>query len=63
MIEMDASDLAKGAVLSQYEDSDRKCHSVAFYSKKFSLAELNYDIYDNQMVVIVDCFEKWRHML
>ena len=55
MIETDASDLAKGAVLSQYEDLDKKWHPVAFYSKKFSPAELNYDIHDKEMVVIVDC--------
>ena len=63
MIETDVSDLAKGAVLSQYEDSDKKWHPVAFYSKKFSPAELNYDIHDKEMVVIVDCFKEWRHML
>ena len=63
MIETDASDLAKGAVLSQYQDSDKKWHPVAFNSKKFSPAELNYDIHDKEMIVIVDCFKEWRHML
>ena len=63
MIETDASDLAEGAVLSQYQDSDKKWHPVAFYSKKFSLAEFNYDMHDKEMVVIVDCFKEWRHML
>ena len=63
MIETDASDLAKGAVLSHYEDSDKKWHPVAFHSKKFSPAELNYDIHDKEMVVIVDCFKEWTHML
>ena len=63
MIDTDASDLAKGAVLSQYENSDKKWHPVAFYSKKFSPAELNYDIDDKEMIVIVDCFKEWRHML
>ena len=62
MIETDASDLAKGAVLSQYEDSDKKWDPVAFYSKKFSPAELNYDILNKEMVVIVACFKEWRHM-
>ena len=59
MIEIDASDLAKGAVLSQYEDSDKKWHPVASYIKKFSPAELNYDIHNKEMVVIVDCFKEW----
>ena len=61
-IETDASDLAKGAVLSQKEP-DGKWHPIAFYSKKFSPAELNYDIHDKEMVVIVDCFKEWRHYL
>ena len=63
MIETDASDLAKEAVLSQYEEGDKKWHPVAFYSKKFSPAELNYDVHDKEMVDIVDCMRQWRHML
>ena len=63
MIETDVSDLANGALLSQYEDSDKKWHPVAFYSKQFSPAKLNYDIHNKEMVVIVNCFKEWRHML
>ena len=62
IIETDASDLAKGAVLNQLEP-DGKWHPIAFYSKKFSDAELNYDVHDKEMVVIVDCFKEWRHYL
>ena len=62
MIETDASDLAKGGILSQLEP-DKLWHPVAFYSKKFLPAELNYDIHDKEMVVIVDCFKEWRHFL
>ena len=40
IIETDASDLSKGAVLNELEP-DGKWHPVAFYSKKFSDAELN----------------------
>ena len=58
MIETDASDLVKGAVLSQYEGSDKKWHPIAFYSKKFSPAELNYDSHDKEIVVIVDYFKE-----
>ena len=63
MIVTNASDLAKGAVLSQYEAGDKRWHPVAFYSKKFSPAEFNYDVHDKEMVVIVDCMREWRHML
>ena len=62
IIQSDASDLAKGGVLNQLEP-DGKWHAVAYYSKKFSDAELNYDIHDKGMVVIVDCFKEWRYYL
>ena len=63
MIETDASDVAKGAVLSQYEEGDQQLYLGAFYSKKFSPAELNYDVYDKEMVVIVNCMCEWRYIL
>ncbi|KAH0607133.1 uncharacterized protein H6S33_003121 [Morchella sextelata] len=62
VVETDASDFAKGAVLSQYGD-DGKLHPVAFYSKKFSPAEINYDIHDKEMGAIVASFREWEHML
>ena len=45
MLKTDASDLAKGAVLSQLEP-DKKWHPLAFYSKKFTLTKEYYNIYD-----------------
>ena len=61
-IETDASDLAKAGILSQYEP-DKRWHPLAFYNKRFLLAELNYDVHDKEMVVIVKCFQEWRHFL
>ena len=58
MIETDASGLAKGAILSQYEEADKRWYPVAFFSRKFSPAKLNYDVHDKEMVVIVDCMCK-----
>ena len=62
IIETDASDLPKGAVLNQLEP-DGKWHPVGFDSKKFSDTELNYDFHDKEMVVIVAWFKEWRHYL
>ena len=62
IIETDAYNLAKGAILSQLEHDDRY-NPIAFYSKKFSDAELNYDIHHKEMVVIVEAFKEWSHFL
>jgi len=61
-METDASDFALGAVLSQKGD-DAKLHPVAFYSRKFSAAEINYEIHDKELLAIVDSFQEWRHFL
>ena len=57
VIETDASDYAKGGILSQLEP-DKKWHPLAFYGKRFSSAELNYNIDDKELVIIVDYFKE-----
>jgi len=37
-------------------------HPIAFHSRKFSPAELNYNIYDKEMLAIVDSLEHYRHL-
>ena len=61
-LETDASDFALGVVLSQM-GVDGKLHPVAFYSRKFSAAEINYEIHDKELLAIVDSFQEWRHFL
>jgi hypothetical protein len=61
-METDASDFALGAVLSQMGE-DGKLHPIAFYSRKFSAAEINYEIHDKELLAIVDSFQEWRHLL
>ena len=58
-MEPDASDFALGAVLSQ-RDEDKRLHPVAFHSRKFTPAEINYDIHDKVFLAIVDAFKHWR---
>lgn len=62
VVEADASDYALGMVCSQYDDEGR-LHPIAFYSRKLLPAEMNYQIYDKELLAIVVAFKHWRHYL
>ena len=34
---------------------------IAFLSKSLSPAERNYEIYDKELLAIMECLEEWRH--
>ena len=61
-VETDASDFALGAIMSQQQPTT-VLHPIAFHSRKFKSAELNYDIHDKEMLAIVEAFKLWEHML
>ena len=63
VMETDASDYAIGAILSQLDEDTGLLHPCAFFSRKFTPAELNYEIYDKEMLAVVDGFSTWRHYL
>ena len=56
-LEADASDFALGSVLSQTKD-DGQLHLVAFHSRKFEAAEINYEIHVKELLTIVDSFQQ-----
>ena len=58
-VETDASDYALGAVLSQ-QCTDEKWRPVFYHSRKFSGAELNYDVHDKELLRVVDAFKQWE---
>ena len=62
IMEADASDFALGSILSQQGDTE-ELHPVAFHSRKFDAAEINYEIHDKELLAIVDSFVQWRHFL
>jgi hypothetical protein len=62
IIETDASDFALGRILSHTAE-DKKLHPNAFHSRRFSPAEINYEIHDKELLAIVDCFKAWRRYL
>jgi hypothetical protein len=61
-LETDASDFAIAGILSQ-PGLDGELRPIAFRSRKMLPAECNYDIYDKELLAIVDCFKVWRHYL
>ena len=44
--------------MSQYGE-DGKLHPVAFFSQKHSPQEINYKIYDKQLLAIINAVKKW----
>ena len=61
VLETDASDYALGAAISQRGPDDGLLHPITFYSRKFNSAELNYKIYDKEMLAIVETMDHYRH--
>jgi len=59
VVETDTSDFVSATVLSQYND-EGTLHPMAFFSKKYSPAECNYQIYKKELMAIVWGFEEWR---
>ena len=62
VIETDASDYAIAGILSHPNDTNQ-LNPVAYYSRKLQSAELNYEIYDKEILAIVEAFKHWRAYL
>ena len=60
-METDASGHAIGGVLSQEQDG--KWKPIAFLSRTMQPAEQNYEIYDKELLAIVEALAKWRQYL
>jgi hypothetical protein len=58
IVETDASDYVSASVLSQYDDAGM-LHPIAFFSKKHTPAECNYEIYNKELIAIIHAFEEW----
>ena len=63
VIETDGSDYAIAAILSQVTPSDNDLHPVAYHSRTMLPAELNYEIYDKELLAIHEAFKHWRAYL
>ena len=56
ILETDASDYAMEGILGQ--KINKKFHPVAFYSRKFTNVEFNYEIHDKKLLTIIAIFKK-----
>ena len=63
VLEVDASETGIGAVLSQRANTDDQLHPCAFFSRKLSPAERNYDVGNRELLAIHDALKEWRHWL
>ena len=56
MIEIDINRIVLDSILSQ-PDEKKRLYSVIFYSRKFTVPKLNYDIYNKKLLIIVNSFK------
>ena len=57
-----ASLTASGGVLMQ-KDPNGDLHPCAYHSATFTPAERNYDIYDRELLAVIQALKEWRHYL
>ena len=58
----DTSLMATGGILMQ-KDSNGDLHPGACHSVTFSPAEQNYDIYNRELLTVIQALKQWRHYL
>ncbi|KAI0996873.1 hypothetical protein K3495_g11312 [Podosphaera aphanis] len=62
VLETDASGWATGGCLLQSQPGGQ-LRPIAYYSKKLTPAECNYDIHDKELLAIIRCLNEWRSEL
>lgn len=61
VVEVDASNTGIGAV--QRSPPDNRLHPSAFFSRRLTLAERNYDVGNRELLAVVLALQEWRHWL
>jgi hypothetical protein len=63
IVEVDASGVGVGAILSQRSSTNQKIHPCAFFSRCLTRSERNYDIGNRELLAVKLALEEWRHWL
>jgi hypothetical protein len=63
IVEVDMSEAGVGAVLSQRSGAPPKLRPYAFFLKKLSPVERNYDVGYRELLAVVKALKVWRHWL
>jgi hypothetical protein len=61
VLKADASDFTVGTVISQKDPENGVLHPITFHSRKFNLVELNCEIYNKEMLAIMETMDQYRH--
>jgi hypothetical protein len=63
MMKIDAFDFVIADIFSQFVKIDDQWRSIVFYFRKMIFAKRNYEVDDQEMLVIVKICKKWRHYI
>ena len=58
-METNTSNYVSVGIMSQYNNNGI-LHPAAYFLKKYLLVECNYEIYDKELMAIIQYFEEWR---
>src|SRR5436190_22488410 len=61
VLHVDSSGFAISGIISQPHEG--RLHPIAFWSRKCTPAECNYDTHDREMLAIVESMKHWPHYL
>jgi hypothetical protein len=62
IFETDALVFPLGVILSKCHNNGM-LHRIAFYLRKFTSTEINYEIHNEELLAVVDSFKVWRRYL